>query len=84
MKSNEIDALFHKLVDQYAQIYNPDAIHTVHENWDSGEAVLSFEGLLDGLQEWDIEVDSKTRGELRKIAEALDMLDNPSGKGIYW
>jgi len=84
MKPNEIDALFHKLVDKYAQIYNPDTIHTVHENWESGEPVLEFEGLLNGLQEWDVEVDSKTREELRKIAEALDMLDNPSGKGVYW
>lgn len=84
MKSSEVDTLFHKLVDKYAQVFNPDSIHLVHEEWEHGEQVLAFENLLDGLQEWDIEVNSETREQLRKIAEVLGMLDNPSGKGMYW
>lgn len=80
----DTDKTFHKIVDQYPDILGKNPTQLMHEDRDHGEMTLAFEHLLDGLQEMDAEVNSETRQQLRRIAEALDMLDNPSGKGVYW
>jgi hypothetical protein len=84
MSENPINATFYKLLKQYEDVIGARTAEMLHEDWDHGEAVTSFETLLDNLQEQEAEVDAETRQELRSIAEALGMLDDERGKGIYW
>jgi 4-aminobutyrate aminotransferase-like enzyme len=84
MNEKTIDATFYKLLKQFEGTIGARTAEMLREDWDHGEAVISFETLLDNLQEQDAKVDTETRQELRSIAEDLGMLDDERGKGLYW
>jgi hypothetical protein len=84
MNENKTDATFYKILKQYEGVISVRIAEMLREDWDHGEAVISFETLLDNLQEQDAEVDTETRRELRSIAEALGTLEDDRGKGVYW
>lgn len=76
--------IFREIITKYTPAIGEQHAKMMQEDLDAGETQIAFESLIDNLAELDIKVDDEDRHTLRSFAEALDRLDYPSGKGIYY
>ena len=49
-----------------------------------GEQEIGFTSFVQSLRSTNTEVDEATQTSLKELATALNLLDDPSGKGKYW
>lgn len=79
-----IDETFSQLLDRYTSLLGERTVQMLREDWAHGEPTISFENLLTNLQEMDAKIDDTTRQQLRSVAEALGMLEDERGKGLFY
>jgi len=79
-----LQAAFERLVTTYADRIGRANADMILENAAHGEIVISFETLVDSLQEVDVQVTEADKRDLQALAEALDRTTYPSGEGLYW
>jgi Ca2+-binding EF-hand superfamily protein len=75
---------FVMLVRKYSSTVGERYAQMMEEDYNSGEMQIAFENFLTNLASANAKVSAEDREKIRLIAELLNVLDDPTGKGRFW